>query len=65
MGLTLKEGRNFDQDIKADSGHVIINESLAKVMGKSGRVGEYLTWNRRLRLQIVGIAKDFLFNDMY
>jgi putative ABC transport system permease protein len=65
MGLTLKEGRNFDQDIKADSGHVIINESLAKVMGKAGRVGEYLTYNGRLRLQIVGIAKDFLFNDMY
>jgi ABC-type antimicrobial peptide transport system permease subunit len=65
MSVTLKEGRNFDQDIKADSGHVIINESLAKVMGKAGRVGEFLTYNRRLRLQIVGIAKDFLFNDMY
>ncbi len=65
MGLTLKEGRNFDGDIKADSGHVIINETLARAMGKAGRVGEFLTYNRRLRLLIVGIVKDYLFNDMY
>jgi ABC-type antimicrobial peptide transport system permease subunit len=65
MGITLKEGRNFDQDIKADSGHVIINESLAKLMGKAGRVGGFLTHSDTSRLLIVGIVKDFLFNDMY
>jgi len=65
MGITLKEGRNFDQDITADSGHVIINESLAKLMGKAGRVGEFLTYNDTNRLLIVGIVKDFIFNDMY
>jgi len=65
MGITLKEGRNFDRDIMADSGHVIINESLAKLMGKAGRVGEFFTYNDTTRLMIVGIVNDFVFNDMY
>jgi predicted permease len=65
MGLSLKEGKNFDADTKADSAHVIINESLARFMGKAGRVGGYITYNKMYRYQIVGIVKDYLFNDMY
>jgi putative ABC transport system permease protein len=65
MGITLKEGRNFDRYIKADSGHVIINESLAKLMGKAGRVGGFLIHHDSSRFLIVGIVKDFIFNDMY
>jgi hypothetical protein len=65
MGLQLKEGRNFYPDIKSDSGDVIINESMASLMGKAGRVGAILTYNKKYRCRIVGIVKDFLFNNMY
>jgi ABC-type antimicrobial peptide transport system permease subunit len=65
MGLQLKEGRNFYTDISADSGNVIINESLAKLMGKGGRVGGILTYNGKYVYHVVGIVKDYLFNNMY
>jgi len=65
MGLVLKEGRNFDPVIAADSGNVIINENLARLMGKEGRVGASLLYLQRHRLRVIGIVKDFLFNNMY
>jgi ABC-type antimicrobial peptide transport system permease subunit len=65
MGLVLKEGRNFDRVIAADSGNVIVNENLAKLMGREGRVGASLLYLQRHRLRVIGIVKDFLFNNMY
>jgi len=67
MGLQLKEGRDFHIDILADSGNVIINESLAKLMGKAGRLGGILTYEGRQRrtYHVIGIIKDYLFNNMY
>jgi len=65
MGLQLKEGRNFYADIPSDSGNVIINESMAKLMGKAGRVGGILTYNGKYVYHVVGIVKDYLFNNMY
>ncbi len=64
MGLTLKEGRNFYPDTKADSGDIIINETLAKIIGKEAHPGDYLTYMQRDRLKIIGIVKDYLFDDM-
>lgn len=67
MGLQLKEGRDFYTDIQADSGTVIINESMAKLMGKSGRIGGLLTHIERYShsYRVVGIVKNYLFNNMY
>jgi hypothetical protein len=64
MGLQVKEGRNFYGDVKADSGDAIINETLAAIMGKDGHIGGYLTYIHRDRYRIIGIVKDYLFNDM-
>lgn len=64
MGLQLKEGRNFHTDLKSDSGHVIINESMARLMGKAGRVGSIIT-SGKYNFQIIGVVKDHLFNNMY
>lgn len=47
-----------------NSGNVIINESLAKLMGKTGRLGGTLTYNGNV-YHVVGIVKDYLFNNMY
>jgi putative ABC transport system permease protein len=64
MGLQVKEGRNFYPDVKADSGDAIINETLAGIMGKDGRIGGSLTYLHRDRYRIIGIVKDYVFNDM-
>ncbi len=66
MGLQLVAGRNFHSDIRSDSGNVLINQSLASLMGKAGRVGAILTYgdtNKRY-YHVIGIMKDFLFNDL-
>jgi predicted permease len=65
MGLQLKEGRNFHSDIQSDSGNVIINESMAKLMGKAGRVGGVLTYSGKYVYHVIGIVKNYLFNNMY
>ncbi|HVW60622.1 MAG TPA: FtsX-like permease family protein, partial [Puia sp.] len=67
MGLQLKEGRDFYTDIQADSGNVIINESLAKLMGKAGRLGGILTYNGNGKsvYHVIGIVKDYLFNNVF
>jgi ABC-type antimicrobial peptide transport system permease subunit len=63
--LQIKEGRSFYQDIKADSGEVIINETLAHMISTKSCLGEYVNYANRERHRIVGVVKDYLFNDMY
>ncbi|MBO9205131.1 MULTISPECIES: ABC transporter permease [Niastella] len=66
MHMKLKSGRDFYLQQVADSNSVIINESLAKLMGASGKIGAYISRkSTALRAQIVGITEDFVFNDMY
>jgi ABC-type antimicrobial peptide transport system permease subunit len=68
MGLKIKEGRDFYPDARADSNSVIINESLAALMGKTGKPGNRLIrfdGQNRIPLTIIGVIKNFVFNDMY
>jgi len=68
MGLKIKEGRDFYPDAKADISSVIINESLAALMGNAGKPGNRIirdNGQNRSPLTIVGIVKNFVFNDMY
>ncbi len=70
LDIKLKEGRYFvskNAKDEADS-PIIINETLAKLMGDEGRVGGRI-WqgqgNGEYPLTIIGIVQDFVFNDMY
>ncbi|MBS1606072.1 MAG: ABC transporter permease [Bacteroidetes bacterium] len=64
MGLRLSEGRAFYPDIKADSGDIVVNETMARMISTKSCVGQYVTYGHE-RYRIVGIVKDYLFNDMY
>ena len=64
MHMTLISGRDFYPTPKIDSNKVIINESMAKVMGKDGRLGGILM-SGTFQLQVIGIVKDFVYNDVY
>jgi putative ABC transport system permease protein len=64
MGLQLKAGRDFHADTAANRGTVIINESMARLMGKAGRVGSVFNAGEKQFL-IVGIVKDYVFNNVY
>jgi len=68
MGLKIKEGRDFYSNAAADSNSMIINESLAALMGKAGRPGNRISvfnGQSHVPATIVGIVNNFVFNDMY
>jgi ABC-type antimicrobial peptide transport system permease subunit len=64
-GLKLAAGHDFNNDPAVDSANVIINEAFAKQMGKEGRVGGIVREGGTRALQVIGILKDYLYNDMY
>lgn len=63
FGIKLADGRGFSQDPNLDSLNIIINESFAKLMGKAGHVGGQI-WRDGTRLTIIGITKNFVYNNM-
>jgi putative ABC transport system permease protein len=65
MGLKLVAGHDFNNDPAVDSANVIINEAFAKQMSKEGRVGGIVREGGTRALQVIGILKDYLYNDMY
>jgi putative ABC transport system permease protein len=64
MQMQLKSGRDFNPIAEQDSTNVIVNETFAGIMGKENPVGEILDRDGQ-QLRIVGVVKDFLYNDMY
>jgi ABC-type antimicrobial peptide transport system permease subunit len=66
MGMELKSGRNFNDDLTSDSSSIIINETFAKIIGNEDPVGDIITRNDGVqKLRIIAVVKDFVFNDMY
>ena len=65
MGFKLADGHDFNSDAHVDSNNVIINEAFAKQMGKEGRVGGILREGGTRPLTVIGIMKDYLYNDVY
>jgi ABC-type antimicrobial peptide transport system permease subunit len=65
MGLKLVAGHDFNINSATDSLNVIINEAFAKQIGKEGRVGGIIRDGDKRPLRIIGILKDYLYNDMY
>jgi ABC-type antimicrobial peptide transport system permease subunit len=63
MHMKVIEGRDFHPG-NIDSNRIIINESMAKLMGKEGKVGNIII-SGPYKLTIVGIIKDFIYNDVY
>lgn len=63
MRLKLTSGRDFYEG-NVDSGSVVINESMAKLMATEGKAGSILNVGKN-NLRIVGVIKDFIFNNIY
>ncbi len=67
LGMKLASGRDFYPDITNDSSSIIINETFAKIMGNKDPVGDIIRRDngKGRELKIVGVVKDYVFNDMY
>jgi len=65
-GMHLAEGRDFRADKpEADSMHILVTESFAKMMGKGSAIGQRVWWDNSPPLTVVGVVKDFVFGDIY
>ncbi|HMG93531.1 MAG TPA: FtsX-like permease family protein, partial [Chryseolinea sp.] len=64
LGIDLVSGRNFDDQIPADSNAVIVNEALVRDMKWVDPLAEYLNWNEdstTLGAKVIGVVKDYHF----
>jgi ABC-type antimicrobial peptide transport system permease subunit len=64
-GMHLLEGRNFYPKASVDSNNIIINETLAKAMNMKNIIGSIITRGDNSKYTVVGVVKDFIYNDMY
>ncbi len=64
MGITLLNGRDFDESYSTDTVNYLINESAAKKIGYADPVGKELTmWGDKG--QIIGLMQDFHHNSLH
>lgn len=66
MGMKLAAGRDFYPDGMADSSNVIINEAFAKIISNSSEkaIGQLIDRDNQ-KLQVVGVIRDYVYNNMY
>lgn len=66
-GLQLIEGTDINPNRKDSEGRVgvLINESLAHKMGEEGRIGGKIGQSPDAKFEIVGIVKNYIFDDLY
>ncbi|MBK0381064.1 ABC transporter permease [Mucilaginibacter segetis] len=64
LGMQLKAGHDFVNDIKADSNSVILNEAAVKRLRLKEPLGQYITKFGR-RMTIIGVVKDALMDSPF
>jgi ABC-type antimicrobial peptide transport system permease subunit len=64
MGMRIEKGRNFYDDYKSDSGNIIINQTLAKIIGDKNIIGSLITDGDN-KFTVVGVIDDFVYNNLY
>lgn len=64
MGISMKEGRDFSQQLAIDSSSVIINETAAQQMHLKDPIGKEIEAYAG-KMTIVGVAKDFHFKSLH
>lgn len=66
MGMHIREGRDFYPGFKTDSGNVIINQAMAKLIKEDGEnVVGTVVLNAGEQRTVVGVIDDFIYNDIY
>jgi putative ABC transport system permease protein len=63
-GMTVKEGRGFRDDTHAEDNNIVINESMAKLIGPNAKPG-YIIHQETRALTIIGIVHDFVYNNAF
>ena len=70
-GMQIIEGRDFSKNTSTENSNVIINESMAKIMGKERAVGKIIQSPRGnpegvLKIMtVIGVVKDYVYGNVY
>jgi ABC-type antimicrobial peptide transport system permease subunit len=70
-GMKIIEGRNFSNNAASENSNVIINESMAKMMGKESAVGKIIQNPRDnpdgifTNVAVIGVVKDYIYGNIY
>lgn len=64
LGMHIVEGRDFKSDADLDSAHVLITETMARIMGKGSPLGKNISDGYK-SFTVVGVVKDYVYGDMY
>lgn len=70
-GMQIVDGKDFDADNVLNHSSVIINESLAKILGRGSAVGKVIQSPRGQEegkfedLTVIGVVKDYVFGNIY
>ena len=65
FGIEVINGRFLSDDFPADEQSVVINETAAKILGFTNPVGESIVTGWGGRLKIIGIVRDFNFQNLH
>jgi putative ABC transport system permease protein len=64
VGMTIKDGRDFNADAKTDVHNIIINEAFAKLISDHSPVGEEIVKGAD-HMKVIGVVKDFVYGNVY
>jgi ABC-type antimicrobial peptide transport system permease subunit len=64
VGMSIKDGRDFNAEAKTDGHNIIINEAFAKLIGDRSPVGEEIV-KETAHMKIIGVVKDFVSGNVY
>lgn len=70
LGIRLKAGRNFSEEMQGDSNRVILNETAVKVIGwkaDESVIGKTITYPGRsgmVKFEVIGVVSDFHYWSM-
>jgi putative ABC transport system permease protein len=66
MGITVKEGRNFESESATDRKEsVIITDGLAKELGITKPIGKEIIWLDTVKYYVVGVVHDIYTNGLW
>jgi putative ABC transport system permease protein len=63
-GMTIKAGRGFRDDTHAEDNNIVINETMAKLIGPNAKPG-YIIHQENRALTIIGIVHDFVYDNAF
>ena len=70
-GMKIIEGRDFSSNVSSENSNVILNEAMAKLMGKESAVGKIIQSPRGnadgafTNMTVIGVVKDYVYGNVY